>query len=71
MDLVHWQIISAMASVISIVAIVAGTGFIVLELRQASQDRYIHLVSDLFQVWHSRDFQEDQLYLLHHMPATN
>ncbi|MGO9451600.1 MAG: rhodanese-like domain-containing protein [Candidatus Binataceae bacterium] len=71
MDLAHWQIISAMASVISTVAIVAGTGFIVHELRQASQDRYIHLVSDLFQVWHSREFQEDQLYLLHHMPATN
>ncbi|HKM99654.1 MAG TPA: hypothetical protein VJX23_04005 [Candidatus Binataceae bacterium] len=71
MDLAHWQIISAMASVVSTVAIVAGTEFIILELRQAAQDRYIHLVSDLFQVWHSREFQEDQLYLLHHLPATN
>ncbi len=67
----HWEIISTIANCLSAVAIVAGSIFVVIELRQAAKDRYLHLTSDLFQIGHSREFQDHQLFLLHKLPITN
>lgn len=67
----YWEVVSTVANWVSAIAIVAGSIFVVIELRQAAKDRYLHLTSDLFQIWHSREFQDDQLFLLHKLPVTN
>ena len=67
----YWEIVSTAANWVSAIAIVAGSIFVVIELRQAAKDRYLTLTSDLFQIWHSREFQDDQLFLLHKLPSTN
>jgi hypothetical protein len=67
----YWEIVSTAANWVSAIAIVAGSIFVVIELRQAAKDRYLTLTSDLFQIWHSREFQDDQLLLLHKLPSTN
>jgi hypothetical protein len=67
----YWEIVSAIANWVSAVAIVAGAIFVVVELRLAAKDRYLHVTSDLFQIWHSREFQEDQLFLLHKLSTTS
>lgn len=71
MDAIYWSMISAVANWVSALAIVAGSVFVVIELRQASRDRYLHISADLFNIWHSPDFQDDQLYILHQLPSWN
>lgn len=71
MDAIYWSMISAVANWVSALAIVAGSLFVVIELRQASRDRYLHISTDLFNIWHSPDFQDDQLYILHQLPSWN
>jgi len=71
MDAIYWSMISAVANWVSALAIVAGSVFVVIELRQASRDRYLHISADLFNIWHGSDFQDDQLYILHQLPAWN
>jgi hypothetical protein len=63
-----WQVISAVASVVSALAIVAGTLFVVFQLRQEAKDRDFAVGTSLFEIWQSRDFQEEQLFLLHKLP---
>jgi hypothetical protein len=67
----YWEIVSTAANWVSAIAIVAGAVFVVVELRQAAKDRYLTLTSELFQIWHSREFQDDQLFLLHKLPSTS
>ena len=71
MDAIYWSMISAIANWVSALAIVAGSVFVVIELRQASRDRYLTISADLFNIWHGSDFQDDQLYILHQLPAWN
>ncbi len=71
MDAVYWEMIEAIASIVSSVAIVAGTVFVVIEVRQAVKDRYLNVSSGLFQIWHSAEFQDEQLFLLHKLPASS
>jgi len=71
MDAIYWSMISAVANWVSALAIVAGSVFVVIELRQASRDRYLTISADLFNIWHSPDFQDDQLYILHQLPSWN
>ncbi|HXW85246.1 MAG TPA: rhodanese-like domain-containing protein [Candidatus Binataceae bacterium] len=68
---VHWQMLSALANLISTVAIVAGAIFVVAELRSAAKDRYLEVSNSMFEIWHSAEFQEDQLYLLHQVPVSS
>ncbi len=71
MTAVDWQVVDAIAAVVSAAAIVAGTIFVVAQLRQAAKDRYVTISSHMFEIWQSRDFQEDQLFLLHKLPAAS
>jgi hypothetical protein len=71
MDAIYWSMISAVANWVSALAIVAGSAFVVIELRQASRDRYLTISADLFSIWSSPDFQDDQLYILHQLPSWN
>jgi len=69
MNMTNWQMVSGIASIVSAIAIVAGSVFVIFQLRQAAKDRYFAISSDLFEHWQSPDFQEDQLFLLHKLPA--
>ncbi|HTW86427.1 MAG TPA: hypothetical protein VMD75_00345 [Candidatus Binataceae bacterium] len=68
MSIHNWQMIDALASVVSAWAIVAGAVFVIIELRQAKTDRNFAISSHLFELWQSSDFQADQLFLLHKLP---
>lgn len=70
MNLLEWQILETIATWISAVAIVAGAVFVVFEMRDAAKDRYLQISNSMFEIWHSPEFQEDQLLLLHQLPAS-
>ncbi|HLW70313.1 MAG TPA: hypothetical protein VKS22_06800 [Candidatus Binataceae bacterium] len=64
-----WQADAAIATIVSSVAIVASAIFVVLQLRQATRDRYFQITSHLFEIWQSPEFRDDELYLLHKLPS--
>jgi hypothetical protein len=66
----NWQADAAIASIVSAMAIVASTIFLVVQLRQAARERYFAITAHLFEIWQSTEFQEDQLFLLHKLPAS-
>lgn len=66
----NWQVDAAIASIVSAMAVVTSTIFLVVQLRQAARERYFEITAHLFQVWQSPEFQEDQLFLLHKLPAS-
>jgi hypothetical protein len=66
---VDWQTDSALATIVSSVAIVASAIFVVVQLRQATRDRYFQITSHLFEIWQSPEFRDDELYLLHKLPS--
>jgi hypothetical protein len=51
--------------------IVASPILVVIQLRQAARDRYVTISSNQFEIWQSPAFQEDQLFLLHKLPAAS
>ncbi len=67
----NWQVDAALATIISAIAIVAGTIFVVVQMRQAARDRYFNITAHLFEIWQNPDFQEDQLFILHKLPAAS
>lgn len=66
----NWQVDAAIASIVSAMAVVTSTIFLVVQLRQAARERYFEITAHLFQIWQSPEFQEDQLFLLHKLPAS-
>jgi hypothetical protein len=64
---VTWDAITAIASVVSMVAYVLTAVYIRAELKGLETDRYLTVTSDLFTTWQSRDFMEAQLWLLHRL----
>jgi hypothetical protein len=62
------QVDAMIATIVSSVAIVASAIFVVVQLRQAGLDRYFAITSHLFEIWQTREFQDDQLFLLHKLP---
>ena len=66
----NWQVDAAIASIVSAMAVVASTIFLVVQLRQAARERYFEITAHLFQIWQSTEFQDDQLFLLHKLPAS-
>src|SRR5712691_11727794 len=66
----NWQVDAAIASIVSAMAVVTSTIFLVVQLRQAARERYFEITAHLFQIWQSTEFQEDQLFLLHKLPAS-
>jgi hypothetical protein len=69
--MIDWQADAAIATIVSSVAIVAGAIFVVIQLRQAARDRYFTVTANLFEIWHSSQFQNDQLFLLHKLNAVS
>jgi hypothetical protein len=69
--MIDWQADAAIATIVSSVTIVAGAIFVVIQLRQAARDRYFTITANLFEIWHSSQFQDDQLLLLHKLNAVS
>ncbi len=65
----NWAVDASIATIVSAIAIVAGTVFVVVQMRQAALDRYFSITAHLFEIWQSPDFQDDQLFLLHKFNA--
>jgi hypothetical protein len=61
---INWQAVGAIDGVLSTVAIIAGTIFIIVQLLQAKRALYYEITSRLFQIWQGADFQRDQILLL-------
>jgi hypothetical protein len=65
-----WNVITSIATVISMIAFIITALYIRAELKSLEQDRYITVTNEIFSVWQSRDFMEAQLWLLHKMQET-
>lgn len=69
MILTNWAVDESIATIVTATAVVAGTIFVVVQMRQAARDRYFSITAHLFEIWQSPDFQDDQLFLLHKLGA--
>jgi peroxiredoxin len=70
MPSIDWQVAAAIATVVSTVAFAASAIVVVMQLRQASRERYFSVTAHLFEIWQSPEFQHDQLFLLHKLPQS-
>ncbi len=62
-----WDAITAISSVISMVAFVLTALYIRDQLKGQQRDRYLHVTSELFTNWQDREFMEAQLWLVHRL----
>lgn len=60
-----WNIVTAIAALISMVAYIATALYIRAELLAIEKDRYITVTSELFTIWQDEDFMKAQLWLIH------
>ncbi len=65
-----WNVITAIATVISTAAYILTAVYIRAELKALDKERYLAVTSELFSLWQSKDFMEAQLWLLHKMDET-
>jgi Rhodanese-like domain len=68
---VNWNAITAISSVISMIAFIATALYIRSELKAVEKDRYLNITSELFNVWQSAEFMQAQLWLLHRLAETD
>jgi rhodanese-related sulfurtransferase len=66
----NWDAVTAIATVISMVAFVATAIYIRAELKAQEKDRFLTVTNELFTIWQSREFMEAQLWLLHRLEAS-
>ena len=71
MYVMSWEAITAIASVISMIAYVLTALYIRAELKAFEKDRYLAITSELFALWQSKEFMESQLWLLHRLRESN
>jgi hypothetical protein len=64
---VEWGAVSAVASVISMIAIVVTTLHVRAELQALDQEHFLESTNGLFTVWQSKEFMDSQLWLLHRL----
>ena len=62
-----WSIISTVATLISAFAYVITIYYLRNQLRSLEKDRYLNVTSQLYSIWQSKEFMEDQLWLVHHL----
>ncbi len=65
-----WTILTAVATLISMVAYIVTALYIRAELKGLEKDRYLSITSEIFTIWQSKEFMEAQLWLLHKLQAT-
>src|SRR5262245_13142623 len=65
-----WDAVTAIASVVSMVAFVLTALYIRDQLKGEQKDRYLSVTNDLFTTWQDRAFMEAQLWLIHRLQET-
>lgn len=65
-----WSIITAVATLVSMIAYVITALYVRAELRHMDRSRFLQVTNDLFAQWQSREFMEAQLWLLHRLQET-
>lgn len=63
-----WTILTALATLVSMIAYIITAFYIRSELKGLEKDRYLTVTNELYSLWQSRDFMEAQLWLLHKLP---
>jgi hypothetical protein len=66
-----WDALTAIASLISMVAFVLTAVYIRAQLKGLEKDRYLAVSNELFTTWQAREFMEAQLWLLHRLEVTS
>ena len=62
-----WDIVTALATVISMVAFVLTALYVRGQLKSLEKDRFVNITGELYSVWQSRDFMEAQFWIMHTM----
>lgn len=62
-----WDVVTAIATVISMVAFVLTALYVRGQLKSLEKDRFVNITSELFSVWQSKDFMEAQFWVMHSM----
>jgi hypothetical protein len=70
-DSVIWDAVTAIATVISMMAYVITAYYIRAQLRGMEKERFLSVTNDLFTTWQSHEFMESQLWILHKMEASS
>src|SRR5690242_13752326 len=65
-----WNAVTAISSLISMVAFIASAIFVAGQLKQAEKSRYLQITSELYATLQSREFMDAQLWLMHRMHET-
>src|SRR5579871_2528200 len=65
-----WQIVTAVATLVSTIAYIVTVMYIRAELKSLEKDRYLNVTGELFSIWQSGEFMESQLWLLHRLQET-
>jgi hypothetical protein len=65
-----WNAVTAISSLISMVAFVASAIFVAGQLKALEKGRYLQITSELYATWQSREFMEAQLWLMHRLEET-
>jgi hypothetical protein len=65
-----WTIITAIATVFSMLAYILTALYIRAELKHLEKDRYLAVTNQLFTIWQSEEFMTAQLWLLHQLEET-
>src|SRR5437016_1912457 len=66
-----WSIITAVATLVSMIAYVITALYVRAELRHMDRSRFLQVTNDLFATWQSREFMEAQLWLLYRLEESN
>jgi len=60
-----WTVVTAIATLISMVAYLLSVYYLRTELKGLEKDRYLSVTNELFALWQSQEFMQAQLWLMH------
>jgi hypothetical protein len=63
----NWNAVMGVASVVSMLAVVATAIGVAAELKAQEKSRYLQVTSELYTTWASREFMDAQLWLMHRL----
>lgn len=63
----NWNAVMGIASVVSMLAVVATAIFVLGELKAQEKSRYLQVTSELYHTWQSPEFMNAQLWLMHRL----
>lgn len=62
-----WTVLTAIATLVSMVAYLFSVYYLRTELKGLEKDRYLSVTNELFALWQSQEFMQAQLWLMHSM----